>query len=57
METDAPAHDCPTCGDTMRLARVTPKLGPHPALLTFQCGACGEVLTKVGDEDGDGSSE
>jgi predicted RNA-binding Zn-ribbon protein involved in translation (DUF1610 family) len=52
METAAPVHDCPNCGDTMRLARVTPKLGPHPALLTFQCGGCGEVVTEIGDDDG-----
>ena len=57
MESDAPVHDCPSCGDTMQLARVTPKLGPHPALLTFRCAGCGEVFTKVGDEDGGESSE
>jgi len=35
----------------MQLARVTPKLGPHPDLLTFRCDACGEVMTTVGDGD------
>jgi len=41
----------------MRLARVTPKLGPHPALLTFQCAECGEVFTRVGDEESGDPSE
>lgn len=50
MDKDAPAHDCPNCGDIMRLARVTPKLGPHPDLLTFRCDGCGEVMTQVGDD-------
>jgi len=36
----------------MQLARITPKLGPHPALLTFQCADCGEVLTEVDDDSG-----
>jgi hypothetical protein len=40
----------------MQLARITPKLGPHPALLTFQCTSCGEVLTEV-DDDGNETSE
>ena len=51
MTSDGPVQDCPTCGDTMQLARVTPKLGPHPDLLTFRCDACGEVMTTVGDGD------
>ncbi len=57
MEESAPVHDCPSCGDPMQLARVTPKLGPHPALLTFRCDGCGEVLTKEGDDDRGESGE
>jgi predicted RNA-binding Zn-ribbon protein involved in translation (DUF1610 family) len=56
MENAAPEHDCPNCGNAMQLARITPKLGPHPALLTFQCTSCGEVLTEV-DDDGNETSE
>lgn len=51
MEAKGPIQDCPKCGDTMQLARVTPRLGPHPDLLTFRCDACGEVVTTVGDDD------
>jgi uncharacterized Zn finger protein len=56
MDDDAPIQDCPICGDLMQLARVTPKLGPHPALLTFRCTGCGEVLTKVSGDDGSEST-
>lgn len=57
MENTAPNHDCPSCGNVMELARITPKLGPHPALLTFQCNGCGEVVTEVGDDERGGPRE
>jgi transposase-like protein len=36
---------CPSCGATMRLARITPKFGGLPKLKTFQCVGCNDVLT------------
>lgn len=29
----------------MKLIRATPKVGPHPELLTYRCARCGEVQT------------
>ncbi len=38
---------CAACGGTMALARVVPKLGPHPELRTFRCEACRSVETRA----------
>ena len=34
----------------MKLARVTPKLGGFPTLMTFQCLNCNEVMTIEDDK-------
>jgi len=57
MDDTHPNLDCPACGEAMSLARVTPKLGPHPDLFTFECGGCGEVLTTIGESGTDNSSD
>jgi hypothetical protein len=36
---------CPACENPMQLSRVTPAVAGHPELHSFQCAACGEVLT------------
>lgn len=38
---------CTVCGEAMKLARVVPKLGPHPELRTFKCEACRAVETRA----------
>jgi uncharacterized Zn finger protein len=50
-EPEEPALDCHICGEAMRLARVVPKLGPHPELRSFRCGSCGEIRTIVVNGD------
>jgi len=38
----APASPhCPSCGQIMRLARITSRFGDLPDLYTFECQACG----------------
>ena len=38
----APASPhCPSCGQIMRLARITSRFGDLPDLYTFECRACG----------------
>jgi predicted RNA-binding Zn-ribbon protein involved in translation (DUF1610 family) len=51
MTDDGPVRDCPKCGQQMKLARITPKIGPHPNLLSFKCDNCGEVVTTIDDGD------
>ncbi len=34
-------RECPSCGETMQLARTLPKLGGLPELYTFECRSCG----------------
>jgi len=31
---------CPSCAQTMRLARITSRFGDLPDLYTFECQAC-----------------
>ena len=42
-ETVTPS--CPACEQPMQLARVIPAVAGHPALHSFECAGCGEVLT------------
>ena len=44
-DSEAIVVACPSCGGTMKLAKVPPKLGDLPELLTFQCLNCNEVMT------------
>jgi hypothetical protein len=32
---------CPSCAQTMRLARITSRFGDLPDVYTFECRACG----------------
>jgi hypothetical protein len=41
---------CPACSGVMTLVRVTPRLGGMAELNTFECKACGAVLTEVADD-------
>jgi bacterioferritin (cytochrome b1) len=38
---------CPNCGHAMRLLRRVPKLGALPALQSFGCYRCNEVVTEA----------
>jgi hypothetical protein len=50
MNTDAKIPHCASCGQPMKLARVTPRFGGLPELQTFECRPCGSVLTEMTDE-------
>jgi transposase-like protein len=41
---------CPNCDESMKLARVTPRLAGLPELQTFECRPCGETVTQSVDE-------
>ena len=41
---------CPSCGQPMKLARVTPRFGGLPELQTYECRPCGATLTESVDE-------
>jgi transposase-like protein len=43
--SEATPPSCPVCANPMQLARVTPAVAGHPALHSFECADCGEVLT------------
>ncbi len=43
---EPPRIECPSCAGTMRLVRVTPRLGADPELHTFRCVECGDVVTQ-----------
>ncbi len=45
-----PIQNCPSCGGTMNLAKIIPKLGGLPKLKTFQCVNCNDVITIEDDE-------
>jgi hypothetical protein len=49
-DATTPPH-CPTCQEPMRLGHVIPRFAGHPEIRSFQCSACGEVLTMV-ENDG-----
>ena len=38
---------CTRCGGAMTVARITPRFGSLPELITFKCQACGEISTVV----------
>lgn len=38
-------RECSLCGALTKLVRRVPKVGGLPELLTFECGACGDVVT------------
>ena len=42
--------NCPNCGQPMKLARVTPRVGGLPELHTFECRPCGVVLTDTAED-------
>jgi hypothetical protein len=42
--TDA-VPNCPQCRAPMSRARVIPRMGGFPAIHSFECNACGEVLS------------
>ncbi len=44
MSESAPLP-CPVCANPMQLARAMPAVAGHPALHSFECVDCGEVLT------------
>ena len=47
MNTAANTPRCPNCGQPMKLARVTPRVGGLPELQTFECRPCSVVLTEA----------
>jgi hypothetical protein len=38
---------CPSCAQTMRLARITSRFGDLPDLYTFECRACGVLRVEA----------
>jgi hypothetical protein len=40
---------CPSCGQTMQLARMTSRFGDLPDLYTFECRACGVLHVEADD--------
>jgi transposase-like protein len=50
MNTAANTTRCPNCGQLMKLARVTPRVGGLPELQTFECRPCGVALTDAVDD-------
>ena len=50
MNTAANSPRCPNCGQSMKLARVTPRFGGLPELQTFECRPCGVTSTEVIDD-------
>jgi len=42
---DDSVANCHRCRHAMKLVRVIPKIGIHPALLIFLCPNCNEVET------------
>jgi transposase-like protein len=47
MSTTANTPRCPNCGQSMKLARVTPRVGGLPELQSFECRPCGVVFTEA----------
>jgi hypothetical protein len=48
MMTGTPKRSlCPSCGQTMRLARITSRFGDLPDLYTFECRACGVLRVEA----------
>jgi predicted RNA-binding Zn-ribbon protein involved in translation (DUF1610 family) len=41
---------CPSCGKTLRVARITPRSGGRTDLRTYGCHQCGFWLTEAADE-------
>jgi len=50
MNAEAKIQRCMSCGQPMKLVRVTPRLGGLPELQTFECRPCGSVVTKPIDD-------
>ncbi len=41
---------CPSCGNALRLTKVTPRSGGRTDLQTYGCQACGVWLTEATDK-------
>ena len=44
-----PAPYCPSCGAAMRFVRSMPTIGGLPELQTFECRACGVLITDASE--------
>ena len=50
MNTAANTPHCPNCGQPMKLALVTPRVGGLPELQTFECRPCSVAFTETVDD-------
>ena len=49
MSEVRPAVVCVRCGGAMKAVRHTPKVGAFPALTTYRCDVCQEIVTFEAD--------